>query len=219
MRNRTPIDLFAMVVIVAAFVFIGLCSGELAPRFDEKLPAQIGQTLARETLGLLPASGKISVITRDTEAFHQPAMDALFKSFGQEIRRTGARIAVTQSLQLDPLRPVEVPPGDFYELIRKATSEDVVVSFLGPPVLSPEQRAKLGKVKPKIVAFCSGNLAEAADLRELFRADLLHVAVVNRHAPPLEGRVANGAKTFDQFYTILKASDVLVQPQGRIVQR
>jgi hypothetical protein len=133
-------------------------------------------------------------------------MDILLASFQQEIRRGGDFNVATQTLQLDPLRPVEVPPGDFYELIRRSTAERIIVSFLGPPVLTQEQRGALGRVKPKIISFCSGNLAETLDLSELFSAGLLHVAVVNRPPLPATGDTRpNSFSTFDRLYKVVRA--------------
>src|SRR6266498_576690 len=187
MRNSKSTDIVSILAASAAFAAIFLSSWEFGPAVDRKLHSEIGRVLAKEALNLLRPGGQITVITRDTEAFPQPALDALLASFQQEVRRGGNFNVGTQTLQLDPLRPVEVPPGDFYELIRRSTAERIIVSFLGPPVLTQEQRGALGRVKPKIIAFCSGNMAETLDLSELFSAGLLHVALINRPPSPASG--------------------------------
>src|SRR5881394_1370834 len=174
MHNRNSTDIVAIVTTSAALAAIFLSASEFGPRVDRKLHSEIGRVLAKEALSLLRPGGQITVITRDTEAFPQPALDIMLGSFQQEVRRAGDFNVGIQTLQLDPLRPVEVPPGDFYELIRRSTAERIIVSLLGPPVLTKEQRSALGRVKPKIIAFSSGNLAETLDLSELFNAGLLH---------------------------------------------
>jgi hypothetical protein len=173
---------------------------------DRKLHSAIGRVLAKEALSALRPGGQITVITRDTEAFPQPALDILLESFQDEVRRAAGISVGTQTIQLDPLRPVEVPPGDFYELIRRSTAERIIVSFVGPPVLTQEQRVALGRVKPKIIAFCSGNLAETLDLNALFSEGLLHVAVINRPPAPARGGARlNSSSTFDQLYRVVRA--------------
>jgi hypothetical protein len=206
MRNSTSTNLLAVLTAGAALVAIVLSCCEFGPPVDRKLHAQIGRTLAKEALSLARPGGQITVITRDTESFPQPALDILLKSFHREVRRAGDIPVATQSLQLDPLRPVEVPPGDFYELIRRSTVERIIVSLLGPPVLTKEQRRALGPVRPKIVAICFGNLAETLDLRECFNAGLLHIALVNRRASPGTGDLPpSRPSTFDQLYSIVRA--------------
>ena len=148
------------------------------------------------------------MITRDTTAFRQPAADILLGSFKKEVRKAHATIAATQLIQVDPLRPVQVPSGDFVELIRKAPSGSVIVSFMGPPLLTEEQRSQLGAIKPRIVAFCSGNLADYIDLRALFDQQLLHAAVVSR--PNAPGSTSNPEKpqqSFEQLYITVTATN------------
>jgi hypothetical protein len=216
MRNRNSIDILAILTASAAFAVIFLSSWEFGPPLDRKLPSEIGRVLAKEALSLLHPSGQITVITRDTEAFPQPTLDILLKSFEQEIRRGSDCHVGTQTIQLDPLRPVEVPPGDFYELIRRSNAERIIVSLLGPPVLTPAQRGALGRVQPKIIAFCSGNLAETLDLKELFNAGLLHVALINK--PPSPGTAEtrpNGARTFERLYTIVRTDASTLREPSR----
>jgi len=206
MRNRRSTDIVSILVAGAACATIVLFSWDFRPPVDRRLHSEIGRALAKEALSLVRPGGEITVITRDTEAFRQPALDILLKSFQQEIRRAGQITITTHSLQLDPLRPVEVPPGDFYELIRRSSSERIIVSLLGPPALTEEQRATLGHVKPKIIAFCSGNLAETLDLRELFKAGLLHVALINRRPSPSMGNTPHNSSSFDRLYTVVRGN-------------
>jgi len=208
MRNRRSIDTIAILSAAAALVVMVLSSCEFAPRIDRRLHAEIGKALAKEALSLLGAGGQITVITRDTVTFRQPTLDILMKSFQREVRRAGRTIASTQLVQADPLRPADVPAGDFFELIRRSAPQHVIVSLFGPPLLTEEQRNKLGGVKPKIVAFCSGRLVENIDLRQLFNIGLLHAAVVSRQASSITSAASrNPPNAFDQLYQTIKAPD------------
>jgi hypothetical protein len=132
-------------------------------------------------------------------------LDILLEAFKKKVRGASAEIAVVHRLQVDPLRPVQVPPGDFYEFIRRAPPGGVIVSFLGPPLLLQKQRERLGAIKPKIVAFCTGDAGGAVNLEALFSSGLLHAAVVRRPANP------NGARapaTFDELYATVTAGNV-----------
>ena len=207
MRNRKSTEIAAVLTTCVALAVIILSLCEFAPRFDRTLHAAIGTALAKEAVGLVGPGGQIKVIARDTKAFPQPALDLLLESFTREVRRAGATMVATQAIQTDPLRRVEIPSGDFFELLRRSTAEQVIVSLLGPPLLSEEQRKQLGRVKPKVVAFCSGELGEQLELRPLFDAGLLHAAVVSRRVSPVAlGTAHKTSCTFDQLYQTVNAA-------------
>ena len=213
MRNRASIDTTAILITGAALAAMVVSLFEFGPHVDRDLHRVIGKALAKEALSVLKPGGKISVIARDIATFRHPGMEILLNSFTREVRRAGAVVASTHFVQVDPLRPVEVPPGDFFELIRRASENQVIVSFMGPPVLNEEQRNQLGRIKPKIVAFCSGNLAESVDLHRLFEAGLLHAAIVNRLFPPAKADPpAKNPLTFDQLYLIVTARNLSQLP-------
>lgn len=198
----------AVICALAAWIAFYMITCGLPPRLDGKLHATIGKVLAQEAITLLGPQGKIVLVTRDTQSFPQPAIGVLTRSFQRVAHRARAALVDTHEIQLDPLRPVEVPPGDFYELIRRAPEGSVIVSLMGPPVLTEEQYSKLGKIKPKVIAFCSGNLAEIANLQHLMDIGILHAAVVSRPMSPDPGvRTLRGFSAYDHLYSLLRAKD------------
>src|SRR5688572_8114506 len=142
MRNRGSIDVLAIVVCIGAAALTFFALWHLPPKQDSAVYRQIGQALAREALALRSSDGRLVVIARDTKVYRQPAMEIAVQEFQRQAQKANASVAM-HLIELDPLRAVEVPPGDFYEAIRRAKSNDVIVSFMGPPVLEGEQEAKL----------------------------------------------------------------------------
>ena len=209
MRNRQLTEVIAALVTLAAAAAILLSTWEFRPRVDSKLHAAIGLALARETLALLGSDGQVVVITRDTSVFKQPAADVLVGALTRQLKRTHETEISTHLIQVDPLRPAQVPPGDFFELIRKAPAGSVIVSVMGPPLLTEEQSVQLGAIKTKIVALCSGNLGDPAVLRRLFERQLLHAAVVSRRDSP--GAIPHSTpppRSFDQLYATITPANV-----------
>lgn len=204
MRNRRSIDALAVTICVASLVVAALAVWSRPPKTDSGVYAQVGKTLAQQALAVLPAGGRIVIIARDLQVYRQPAMEIALKEFRNAVGRT-AEIDM-HFVQVDPLRPVEVPPGDFYEAIRRAKTNDVIVSLLGPPILEPEQQEKLTGNKRKIVALCTGNMAEQADLGDLARRGLLHAAIVNRRLDANASKSATGL-SFDQLYQVVKEGE------------
>jgi hypothetical protein len=139
--------------------------------------------MAQQALACLKPGGQITVFARDTAAFKNPATDIQLASFRKVVSQAHAAIRAVHALPVDPLRPLEVPSSDFYEVIKNTPKGSVIASFMGPPVLTPTQRTRLGEIQPAIVAFCSGNLPAVLDLPLLFQQGLLHAAVVERRQP------------------------------------
>src|SRR6266850_497651 len=98
-------EIVAGLAALAALLLIFLSAGKFGPRIDRQLHAAIGQALGREAVNLLGRDGGITVITRDTSAFPQPALDILLENLKREVSRAGGNFAATRLIQLDPIRP------------------------------------------------------------------------------------------------------------------
>lgn len=206
MRDSKVIQAVAAIVTVGALAAMAVAGrGGFGPSINTEPHRAIGAELARQTLSLLKPSGQITVITRDTAAFQNPASDLLLDSFQRELRRAHASISDIQKLQVDPLRLIAVPSGDFQKWIHHAAAGDVIVSFMGPPLLSAEQRRQLGEIQPAIVAFCPGNWPDRMDFRALYANGLLRSAIVSR----CDQSSANvNPEKFDQSFTVVTAANV-----------
>jgi len=201
MRDSRPLSIAAALVAVggAALAFVAVT--DFPPSIDKPFHRDVGQAIAREALRYLKPTGSLVVLVRDTSEFPHPEADALLEGFRGALGTSGREIDSVRSLQLDPLRPLAVPPGDFYELLRTTRAGGVIVSFMGPPELTPEQRAQLPPAKAEVVAFCPGNIPRRSNLRELLEAGLVQAAVVDR--PGARAR----SKTFDEAYRVVRQAD------------
>jgi hypothetical protein len=187
-------------------------SGGMPPRVDTALHRAVGDAMARQTLALLKPGGQIIVIARDTKAFECPATDCQVDEFVKRLHKAGAPITQIRRAQLDPLRIVAVAPGDYFELLRKLPEGGVVVSFMGPPLLSDTQSRRLSGAGPSVVALCS--LSDRAGLPQLFERKLLHAAIV-----PKPDAQSGARALFDQYYvevTAANAASALPSPGGSV---
>jgi hypothetical protein len=180
MGNKKVTSTVAAIVMAAALVSLYLTVVGLPPPVDVRPHEALGEAMARETRKLLGADGRILLIGRDTALYPNPAADAQLRAFHRALKKAGASVAATTAIRTDPLRVVSVPSGDFHKLLESASESDVVASFLGPPVLTAGQLAKLGTRRPKVVALCTGEIPKQSDLKRRFDEKLVQTAILSR---------------------------------------
>ena len=203
----------AIIVILVAWSVILFATCGFGPHFDAKPHEALGQVAAEEALKLLGSGGKLTVITRDTSIFKMPALDAQLRSFRSTIKKAGQNVAATKLIEVDPLRLVAMPSGDFTVLIGKQSEADVIVSFAGPPLLSAEQLAQLGASRPKVVAVCSGAMPVQINLKAVFEKQLLHAAIISRNNPaPGRPSSREARSTFEQFFSVVTPANLAELP-------
>jgi hypothetical protein len=196
---KTVIRIVVVFTAIVAWSVLGLyLRGGLGPGVGAGPFEASGRLMAQQALACLTPGGQITLITRDTTTFKNPASDIQLASFRKTIDHAHASIRSLHALQVDPLRPIAVPSSDFCEAIGNTPDGDVIVSFMGPPVLTQADRFRLGDSKPAIIAFCSGSSPELVDLRSLFQQGLLQAAVVDRR----------GARGSDQSFLILTVTNL-----------
>jgi hypothetical protein len=206
MRENKVIQAAAAAVILGALATMTFSESDgFGPGINPASHRAAGTELARQALSALKPGGHIIVITRDTVTFKNPATDILLESFQRKLRQANARVSAMQTVQVDPLRPVEVPSGDFQEWIHHAADGDVIISLIGPPVLTTAEISQLGGIKPNIVAFCPGGWPDRVDFRPLFAQGLLRAAIVSgceQHSATVH------SQKFDQNFTVVTAANV-----------
>jgi len=204
MAKKTAKSVVASLIIVGALACLFFSLHEFGPDFDPRPHEALGQVMAEEAAKLVENGGRVIVVGRSTSIFKNPAADVQLQSFSRAVQKAKLMIAATNTFKINPILLVRVPPGDFVEILRRASESDVVVSFLGPPVLNPEQLARLGEPRPKVLALCAGSMPSQINLKQLFQMKLLHVAVISRKNPTLSSPPpANPAGWFDQLYLVV----------------
>ena len=213
MQSKVIGTLAASATLAAWVVIFLSLHGGFGPRIDSRPHEATGWVMAQEALARLQPSGQITVIARDTSTFKNPATDIQMASFRKALGKAHTAMPSVHALQVDPLRPVEVPAGDFYGIMKNTPKGSVIVSFMGPPMLTESQCAQLGENKPAVVAFCAGSLPELVDLKLLFQQGVLQAAVVDRPGDRAPGpRRSNLRACFDQSYQVITATNLADLP-------
>ncbi len=213
MANNTAKTVVASLTIVGAVAGLFFSLHEFGPDFDPQPHEALGQMMAEEAAKLVESGGRVIVIARGTAMFKNPAADVQLQSFYRALQKAKLVIAATNIFKINPILLVRVPPGDFVEILRRASESDVVVSFLGPPVLNAEQLARLGEPRPKVLALCAGNMPSQINLKQLFQMKLLHAAVISRKNASLSlPPPGTAAGWFDQLYLVVTPANLADLP-------
>lgn len=213
MRNQALRRLIPAVLGAAALLlFWGGLAGPGARRDDAQYSAA-GTAMAQAAIGALGPGGKIWLLARDTASFPQPAADIQLTAFERKVREAGVEVAGRRLIQMDPLRPMHTPVGDFLEYARKGRTGDVVVSLVGAPELSDEQLESLGASKAVAVLFCPGLISYPGGLRGMFEQRTLRAAILSRPLSTngiVHGRA--GAETFEDLYLTVTSTNLDALP-------
>jgi hypothetical protein len=175
----------SLVIIFTSVAFLAFRFFGPLPKIDARAHVGIGNVLAEQAVSALGSGGRITLIAPDTSVYRHPGAEVQLKAFHRAIRKANLTVAATNSIKLDPLRLIRVSAEDFVNLLRKQSEGDVVVSLLGPPTPTAEQRAKLPVKHARVVAVCSGDMPRQINLPMLFEENLLYAAIVSRTTPAL----------------------------------
>jgi hypothetical protein len=218
MTKKRAVNYVAGAVIVAALVWLYLFFNPRPPPIDRALHNRVGEVLAAETIKQIEPGARLIVVARAKEPFEVPAAEAQLDSFLRAIKKSGKSVSTTRFLKVDPLRVVSVPPGDFFELMRQTESNDVIVSFLGPPLLNDVQFGKLGGKRPRVVAVCSGAMPVQVDLRKMFERQLLAAAIISRTNAPAQP-AGSAHQVFEEMFKVITPANVSELPGLAVAHR
>ena len=217
MANKPAVNVVAAVAMAAAWIFLYFFFHPRPAGIDRRPHEALGELLASEAVQRTEAGARLIVLIRDSQSFDVPAAEAQWDGFRKALQQTGTKVSVLRSFKVDPLRMTGVPPGEFFDLLRQGRDNDVIVSFLGPPTLDPDQLARLGPKRPRILAVCSGAMPVQVDLRGIFEQKLLALAVVSR--PEAPAKSGAGQSAFEQMFRVITPSNLADLPQPALARQ
>jgi hypothetical protein len=170
--------------ILLAFALFYLRMFERGPEFELRPHLAAGEVLADLAAKSVGQGGRITLIAPDTSIYEWPAAASQLKGFYRALRRANLQVSATNLIKLDPIRLIRVPPQEFLRLIRKQNEADVIVSFLGPPIPTAEEKMQLRQKHGRVIALCSGDLPRQVNLKALIEERWIEAAIISRPLPP-----------------------------------
>ena len=210
--GRTKKLIFAIVGIVgASAVFLVTRSG--GPPANAVGPmSAVGQIAAEETAKLLGSGGRVVVVHNPTLYVASPLLRGQFDAFEATIKRQrGITVTATEAVQGKDLSSAGgLTASKYTDLVEKYPDAEVIVSFVGPPILNGSQIKSLPQKHPSFVAVS----LSGAPLKRLFEENVIQVAIINRlePAPPSSSQPKTVRDWFDQLFLVVTASDASSLP-------
>jgi hypothetical protein len=200
--------LLSVVAILAALGTLLFRMFPRPPRPDARMHRALGEALADQAAKTVGNDGRIILVAPDVSAFKYPAVELQLKAFHKALRKMKLSAGATNLIKFDPIRLARVPP-EFAELLRKQSESDVIVSWLGPLIPAPEQKARLPQKHAHVVALCSGGMPRQMNLKALFDDGLLDVAIISRlNSPRALPQSDNHQEWFSHFFEIVTTKNV-----------
>ena len=164
--------------------------------------------MAGETSKLLNNQGQVVLITQDTSADFNEALDAQVKSFQHALHtKKGLTITAIEKIQRPPMnmnRENGLSKDQLRKVVQDHPNADAIVSFMGFPQLQSQDLTLLKASRCKYVAVF--NSAFGIDLEKLLAQQVMDLAVAARAEPVTPaGTAARTARDwFDASYSVLK---------------
>jgi hypothetical protein len=185
-----------------------------SPKINLPLHKAIGEVMAEETSRLLGHKGSVIVLAIDPVA--APELQGQLDAFKQTLRRR-AGITIKETEFLDTRNNPKFGAGRglsgrrFLDVIKKHSTADAIVSFVGAPNLSESDFAELGNTRlPRFIA----ESGSAAKLRKLFDRKVLNVAIVARYQfpAPAQGTPKTPTEWFQKRFQIVTVENADTLP-------
>ncbi|HZM04065.1 MAG TPA: hypothetical protein VFC44_13725 [Candidatus Saccharimonadales bacterium] len=167
--------------------------------------------MAEEAIHAAGANKKIAVISHD-DAWGPPS--TVEQAFDTAIQKQGFSASVVKSANLgDPMRrhQIGLQPDDFFEAVQKAADAGAIVSFVGAPLLTPGDIARMPSSHPPILIIATtamgaqlGVPGNPERLASLLDAKVIQAAIVNGASAAASDKTDATHRLFAQNYSILR---------------
>ena len=209
--QRRNITVICIVSLLCALVFIWLNFHPSIPKVDRKpmvgTASGIGLVLAEETLKLIPANGRIVLVTDYDHSQARQRQDYRWEMFQDEIKKhSGITIAATEIVESDPNEPMVsgCPSAAFKAILERQASASAIVFFIDLPDWSKVAGLIPQAVGPKIIAV--DNLGEPNKPRYggYFTSGVLSVLIGAHSAPAATTMVQpkTSREWFDKYHQV-----------------
>jgi hypothetical protein len=207
MTKKVLVGTLSALVTAACLYYLLHKPTEKAEQAATDASEALGQRAAEEVARLVGNHGEIAVLSPAIAPGQAPTFVAQMERFTRTLKKHGIKIGATKLMPGGLTALVlgtGLPAGDYVALLEQAPNAGAIVSFVGPPNLSPGELQKLQANRPPLVVVDTFGVSKGRALSAMLEAKAVALAFV-----PLNSlEVANEkqqSNLFDRYYRILRA--------------
>lgn len=206
MAKKLVVGSLCILAIAGSLYFLLHKPVEKAEQAATDASEALGQRAAEEVAQLVGNKGEIAVMSLEIGEGQAPTFVSQMDMFARTLKRHGVRIG---AVKLKPggltslVLGAGLPAADYMELVQQAPNAGAIVSFVGPPSLSPEELRKFQADHPPLVVVDTFGVLRGPTLPAMLEAKAVALALVPLNSVEAE-KEKQQANLFDRYYRILR---------------
>jgi hypothetical protein len=207
MAKNTITGLLVLLTICGGAFFLLHKSPEPAERLALYASEVLGQRAGEEVARLLGDKGQIAVLGLETTPGQAPSYVNLLAVFTKTLNARHVKVASTKFISggLSRLMIGTGLTGDEYRQLLEQTSKmNAIVSFVGPPALSPDELQSFQANGPPLVVVDMFGAVKGPALPAMVEAKAVALAIQARSGAEVAQQQTPPANLFDHYYKILR---------------
>lgn len=169
----------------------------------------LGEVAADQVASLLGGKGSIVIVVWDNKYFASPTSDAQLSTLSKQAKKAGLTIAGTEVVKPDSpaiLGLNTLSPEQFFDVVRRHSDADAIVSFICLPPLNDTEIAQLSGRLPKCAVIA---VRPEQKLKGLFQRGIIQLAILLRANPSMSGSPKSTREWFDRYYQVVRSDSEL----------
>ncbi|MEI6085058.1 MAG: hypothetical protein WCS70_12245 [Verrucomicrobiota bacterium] len=211
-RRKKMTAITAVVVIVGSLVSLYYTMNPATPKINRAPFIGLGQVLADETAKAIGDRGRVVLVIAEYHERAGTPMNDQLVEFRKTLKgHTGIEITATEVVAINK---IEMMPGlstkAFNDLLKKHSSVNGLVIFIGLPMLEREPTLEIPARHPKIIAIQTSSPAT----KPYFERQIADVLIVPRMSPADSGTTppATSRSWFDKYFEVITAKNYQALP-------
>ena len=206
MTKKFLVGSLACLVTAASLYFLLHKPTEQAEQAATDASEALGQRAGEEVARLVGNKGQVAVLSLEIAPGQAPTFVAQMERFARTLKKHGVTIGATKLMPgglTSLVLGTALPAKAYMELIERAPNAGAIVSFVGPPNLSPGELQKLQAAHPPLVVVDTFGVLKGPALPAMLEAKAVALAFVPLNSVEA-AREKQQANLFDRYYRILR---------------